>query len=312
MSTSSAAAAASASTQGATTGAVQPGAVKPAAPAKAKAVKKTAPSRVINPGDKVCGQCGEGNDPARKFCRRCGTSLLEAVVFSLPWYKKVWRRLTGKKTRTAGARPKLRRRLIGGVGGGIIAAVLKVIVVLAILAVVVLSFVGPVHKHLRHDESDWYHNVVNIVHPSYSQFHPLSAEASSSLSGFPASNLINNANNTAWQSKEPGVGQNIILRFSSPENVAKIGFVSGDQVNGSTSYVTTARPEEIVITFHGSKGHSDTTKTLTLKDSTNFQTYTVSSKDSDGISIEIRSVYKASTTNDQGVSISQIELWTKK
>jgi hypothetical protein len=35
-------------------------------------------SRRPGAGDLVCGECGETNPPARKFCRRCGTSLASA------------------------------------------------------------------------------------------------------------------------------------------------------------------------------------------------------------------------------------------
>ncbi len=40
------------------------------------------PTKEPSAGDLVCGQCGEGNEPVRKFCRRCGNSLATAVVAS--------------------------------------------------------------------------------------------------------------------------------------------------------------------------------------------------------------------------------------
>ena len=41
----------------------------------AAAVTKTKPTRRLRPGDLICGQCGEGNPPVRRFCGRCGDSL---------------------------------------------------------------------------------------------------------------------------------------------------------------------------------------------------------------------------------------------
>ena len=38
------------------------------------------PSKELSAGDLICGQCGEGNEPVRKFCRRCGNSLATAEV----------------------------------------------------------------------------------------------------------------------------------------------------------------------------------------------------------------------------------------
>ena len=68
----------------------------------------TVDRRVAQPGDRVCGNCGEANDPGRKFCRRCGTSLVEAKVVaaaSLPWWKRIFRRQPKQpKTMAAGER----------------------------------------------------------------------------------------------------------------------------------------------------------------------------------------------------------------
>src|SRR5207247_4794005 len=61
-----------------------------------------------HPGDLICGQCGEGNDPVRHFCRRCGTSLDEALAVRLPWYRRFFNRLSRGKTREAGCRPARR------------------------------------------------------------------------------------------------------------------------------------------------------------------------------------------------------------
>ena len=45
-----------------------------------------------NPGDLICGQCGVGNGPTRKFCRSCGAPLAEAVVVHIPWWRRLFRR----------------------------------------------------------------------------------------------------------------------------------------------------------------------------------------------------------------------------
>ena len=60
-----------------------------------------APTR-RHPGDLICGQCGEGNDPTRHFCRRCGNSLDEAIAVRLPWYRRFFNRVLGIRTREAG------------------------------------------------------------------------------------------------------------------------------------------------------------------------------------------------------------------
>ena len=56
---------------------VQPTAVRSRVP---PTVTAAPPTKELSAGDLVCGQCGEGNEPVRKFCRRCGNSLATAEV----------------------------------------------------------------------------------------------------------------------------------------------------------------------------------------------------------------------------------------
>jgi hypothetical protein len=51
------------------------------------------PVRRAEPGDIFCSQCGQPNNPERRFCRRCGTVLSEpAVTARLPWWKRIFHR----------------------------------------------------------------------------------------------------------------------------------------------------------------------------------------------------------------------------
>ena len=68
-------------------------------------VRRQPPSRKLQPGDLVCGECGEGNSVTRKFCSRCGTSLAEAEVVKTPWWRKLLPR-RGAKVRKSGERSK--------------------------------------------------------------------------------------------------------------------------------------------------------------------------------------------------------------
>lgn len=82
----------------------EPGEVIPQrTPTRVAAVTKTKPTRRLKPGDLICGQCGEGNPPTRKFCSRCGEELTSAEVVKTRWYRKVFRRRP--RVMEAGARP---------------------------------------------------------------------------------------------------------------------------------------------------------------------------------------------------------------
>jgi hypothetical protein len=73
-------------------------------PQRVAPVTKTKPSRRLEPGDLICGQCGEGNPPTRKFCSRCGSGLTAAQVVRGRWWRRL---LPRRRTRTmeAGTRP---------------------------------------------------------------------------------------------------------------------------------------------------------------------------------------------------------------
>lgn len=84
--------------------------------AMAHAAPKLAPvpKRSIKPGDLVCGQCGEANEPSRRFCRKCGALLVEeAPQTPLPWWRRLFKRLVTRKPKQAlraGERPWRKRR----------------------------------------------------------------------------------------------------------------------------------------------------------------------------------------------------------
>lgn len=93
-------------TSGSSAEEVTPGEVRPQrVPGRIAHVTKTEPTRRLRPGDLVCGQCGEGNAPTRKFCSRCGEELTTAAVVRSPWWRRLvfWRR--GPRILEAGTRP---------------------------------------------------------------------------------------------------------------------------------------------------------------------------------------------------------------
>jgi hypothetical protein len=206
----------------------------------------------------------------------------------------------------AGARPRTRRRAVGGSGPGWLTSWVTRVITVAIAAVVILSFVGPWHKSLHARELRYYHDALNVVHPTYNPVHPVSATATSAASGHPASNLIDGAINTSWQSNGTVTSQTVTLQFPAPENIAKIGYLSGDQ-DAPQDFVTEPRPQQVKLVFSGAK---PVTKIETLSDSPNFQTFSVSARAATSLSVTVLSVYPA-TGPGQNLSIAEIELFTK-
>jgi hypothetical protein len=246
--------------------------------------------------------------------------LQRASVFVLPWYQRWWRKLTTRKTRAAGDRPRNRRRAIGGSGPGWLTSGFLKVLGIAIVLGVLLTIVGPWRDNLRHDVSHDYHRIFNDVHPKYNPVHPFAATATSAARLHPAANAIDGAVNTSWQTNttaskakpgskakpsSDGVGQSLSIRLAAASNLDEIGFLNGDQDTPS-AYLTEPRPEKVHVTAAGAHPYS---KDLTLKDTATFQTFTIKAKDASSLTITIDSVYPS----DQGTdaAIAEVELFVK-
>lgn len=96
---------------------------------------KLAPSRKPQPGDKICGQCGETNAPARNFCQRCGHDLNDSPVVAVPWWQRLRQRWANRRRRTAGERPQLRGKARKWFSGARY-TIRRVFMVLAVIALI--------------------------------------------------------------------------------------------------------------------------------------------------------------------------------
>jgi hypothetical protein len=102
------------------------------------------------------------------------------------------------------------------------------------------------------------------------------------------------------------VGQSITIRFESPTNVDKIGFLNGDQDNPA-AFLTVGRPASVRLGFPGKHPYI---KTLNLKDSPNFQSYTIKAKAATEVVITVMSVNAAPQTPH--VAIAEVEFFKLK
>jgi hypothetical protein len=284
----------------------------PQAPARRTAViQKTKPTRRILPGDLICGQCGEGNAPTRKFCSRCGTSLETAVVAKTKWWKKFipHRR---RKELAAGERPwgsptdpggSKRRRGLPSV-----AKLIRPIMQLVTIAVLILGLVYGVSSSFRNSVNKRItsakNTLVSKVKPKYLQVRPTSAKASTQDPANPGSNAVDGFTNTFWIA-QPTDGQPILrVTFDQPVSIDKIIVHNGRPDN----YQSTSRPEQLHLIFSDGKS-SD----VTLKDDPGAHTYGVKS---DGkitsIDIHVLQLYKSFTPTPTGIALAEIEFFQRK
>jgi hypothetical protein len=271
---------------------------------------KPPPKRELRPGDLVCNQCQEGNDPNRKFCRRCGASLVEAVEAvpppPLPWWKRLFVRQP--KVVAAGERPM--RRGGSTARRDLRSRLQKARRVTALLAVLGLGvgLVGPWRSTVKSKVTGAFRGAKEKVVPKLSPVTPVGAEATSSLAGHPPTMAIDRAkgNDNFWAegAKGDGVGQKLIVNFKPAIRLGRIGFTLGASTKPE-DFVTEPRPRTVRLHFP-----DQSTKDLQLKDIAEFQDYPVDAKDVGRLEIEIREVFP-STQGKSDCWISEVEFFER-
>jgi ribosomal protein L40E len=292
-------------TQPGESSAVQPVAVLPQAPKKRQpAAAKTTPRRGLSAGDRICGECGEGNPAIRKFCRRCGASLRDAEVVRESW----WQRFRPKpKTLKAGGRPgmpgvKTGRRLPE------LSAMLRpirwTVGVCALSCGIIYGVYSPFHQWVNTHVFEIKTRVETTVHPQYSEVRPIgvSGPAGDSIPGHPAKLIADGFFNTYWAAPSSVRDPSVVLRFSGTVNLDHIDITSG----AYGDYSAFNRPEQFHLVY--SNGQSDT---VGVADQGTVQTRTL--HHAQGITwIEIQVTEQWESVNgNQPVAVSEVEFFHK-
>lgn len=262
-------------------GAVAPEAMKPTAAKKpTKVIQKTKPTRRLQPGDLVCGACGEGNPPARKFCSRCGENLSEAVVVK----KKFWQKLIPKrktKALEAGARPgqagvKAKRK--GGGGRKVMQNVKRAVGLFAVLFGLAFAFLEPVREFTNRNVVEpvtcrWHNFTTNessgVPNPDNRELTGATTEAGSDLT-FLSDRSTNGENAGAtWYGRrnDPNVEILFVATWTTPQNITAIGVHNGDSEN----FNGFGRPSILRVVFQDKDGARHQGGVLELTDSNEFQ-----------------------------------------
>jgi hypothetical protein len=288
----------------------RPTSVAPAVSRPRQAPRTLEPPTRRHPGDLICGQCGEGNDPTRHFCRRCGNSLDEAIAVRLPWYRRFLNRVVGVRTREAGWRPqRVGPPNVMGLVWRIVRIAIGAVIVVALLAfLLVPSF----HNLVVDRATKTFHTLRVALHPNYDAVYPIAATATTQIANHPASLAIDKFSNTYWASSAGDRAPVIVARFSGPQDVAEVGFRSGASgIAPADAFLSQPRPHVVHLVF--SNGY---TIDLTLKDqdATQPQFYSVDdtkAKQVTFVEIHVQSVYAPAGASSSSVAITEIEFKTK-
>ena len=283
-----------------------PSAQKPRAPV----VPRNRPAPVHEPptrrpqlGDVICGECGEGNEATRNYCRRCGGSLEEAVEVHIPWYRRVFRRR--RHTFAAGERPsRMRSDASAKRRRGFIAPVLlwgKRILAVAVAVVVVLFVTLP---SFRTGVTDWFGGLKRQIIPSYTQVHAVNATSQQQLPGPSALLAIDGDTTTWWSANWSSVSHPVIeFTFSSPVDLGRLIVSSGQP---APAFGAHARPHQLRLTFSDG-GTSD----VTLADLPTSQTVDVGGHTGPTVDVEIVSIYPG-VGGGSDVALREVEFYARQ
>ncbi len=268
-----------------------------------------APTR-RHPGDLICGQCGEGNDPTRHFCRRCGNSLDEAIAVRLPWYRRLVNRLFGVRTREAGWRPhRVGPPNVMGVVWRVVSLAIGALIVVALAAfLLVPSF----HNLVVNRVTGGVTTVRKAFFPRYDAVYATGASASTSIAGHLPTLAVDKFNNTYWGAQPRDPAPYLKVSFHDPVDLAQIGFDSGAAGTAPTDdFLAQPRPHDVHLVFS-----NGTTADLKLKDedpkvAKNAQFYPVEAKQVTFVEIHIMSVYATAGAAPSSVAIAEVEFRVK-
>ena len=274
---------------------------------------KTAPSRRMQPGDLICGTCGEGNPSTRRFCSRCGSSLITATTVRESWWRRLLRRLIprrGPKVVKLGAAgtaegkdaEKLTKpgRDLKSTPRKVLRIVRNVLAVAILVGGIVYGAYPPFRNAVNGKVETEKTHVTTDIGIGLSPIHAVSVTASVSTAGFPPLNAADENLTSYWlapwsSSAEP------TLTFTFSHHVTVKQMIL--HVGASNAYIQNGRPSELRLVF--SNGESDT---ITPQDTSQAQTFTVSHADViSSMQVEVAGVYPGSVGSN--VAIAEIELF---
>jgi hypothetical protein len=263
-----------------------------------------------NPGDLICGNCRIGNDPTRRFCRRCGQSLATAVVApprKVPWYRRLFRRQP--KVAAAGERPKSMRTdgrgaRQGSSAGRLVRAVLQVLVVALIVGAVVGYAVVPAW---RDGVNSTISSIRQKIAPNLVSVRTAGQATGASVKGHPAQAAFDGFSNTYWAAPATGSpAPEISASFSPVTDISKILITSG----AVPDFQGSPRPHNVTVAFLDATGAVVATKDLELQDTKDPQSFDVSAAGVTTFRLTVTSVYASS--GGTNVAITEVEFLVAK
>jgi hypothetical protein len=237
---------------------------------------------ITNPGDIICRMCGTGNDPSRRFCRRCGESMVVvAAPPALSWSQRIrtWFQLKLGRFRRRPGEPPPEAPAPGSSGPGLSLAGVTRGTLAVVAAVGLVAAVGPYRKQATADITRARQRVV--PKPSYidgevatgGQDHKvITTLTDKTLDPAPFTSSTMNTTNIADAANPPvfSVALGKDGNPSKPVNLFKVGLV-GDSLGVQPP--THPYVHQLRLVAYDSDNRQVKAETLTLRDNNSFQSF---------------------------------------
>ena len=243
------------------------------------------------------------NDPTRKFCRRCGNSLQEAVVVEvkLPWWRRIFRRKP-KRRYEAGERTKgMRQGNASGRPSGIrvtyaIRWALGILFALGLVGYVAIPSIGGIINRVIRTVVE---QVERVATPSLEPVRPIAAEATEEVDGHPIGDVVDTFTNTDWQAGAPA--PSLTLRFEAPFELGAIIVHNGASAD---AFLELRRAEAIEIVFA-----DGSVQRLGIQDIHDPQSFDLSGPAGDVLTIRVVATFGP---DGAPLAISELEFFAKR
>ncbi len=241
-------------------------------------------------GSLICGSCGVGNAPDRRFCLKCGHSLEWAkVVERPPWWRRL---LTWERTYRAGTRRRPRRR-----GRWVVRLVL-----LGALIALVIALLGP----LRPSIVGAYQWVMNTI-AGPQQVRTTDVTASATVDGHEPLLAFDGANNTYWAAPPDEDAPFLQATIPEPVHLVAVGITPGTSLQ-TPEFLAGPRPQ--VIEIAAGTGEEMRVERFTLEPNPGFQKLEV---DFPGVTtVTVAVVAGEGATDQEAAAITEVELYARR
>jgi ribosomal protein L40E len=264
--------------------------------------KEPRPAERYSPGDVICGQCGAGNVPTRRFCRRCGASLIDAPLARIPWWRRV---LPDRSPSRAGSRPgSVRRKVDGSRLAAAARLFAKTLIAVILVSVALVLVVSPGVRKMIVDRAT---STVRSVERSYLvgeyvPVRPQSARGNADALAHPAESLLDPSAGY-WAADTSIVAQPVItFNFAQPTDLDYMVVTSG----AGADFAKLGRPRDVIVTYLP----DNKTEKVTLNDDSKPVRYHLHGDHLSSMQLRIVGVYP--TSQSTLIAMSEVDLFRLK